>query len=255
MNYLLNFMYPDVYNYLNELPDNVEIINLSNKNLTFLPNLSRFNNLRQLYIDYNRLKKIHSLPSTLELLSCHNNKLSRLPSLPLNLKILTCTNNVLKSLPKLPINLKILHCNNNELTSLPQLPPHLKKIYCWRNQLTTIPSLPESLISLYCNHNRLYCFYSITESVEIACHQNPIYNDILCEPKKYHNLQWYTKIKILNNFRHLYYSLKFKKQFRDWLWVRIREPKIRKKYCTDNLLKLINGCEDEEIFDNLLSNW
>ena len=38
------------------------------------------------------------------------------------------------------------------------------------------------------------------------------------------------KLRVLNQFRHLYYSLKFKKRFSDWLWVKIREPKMREKY-------------------------
>jgi hypothetical protein len=38
------------------------------------------------------------------------------------------------------------------------------------------------------------------------------------------------RTKTLNKFRELYYALKFKKQLRDWLWFRVREPVLKNKY-------------------------
>ena len=35
-------------------------------------------------------------------------------------------------------------------------------------------------------------------------------------------------IQILNNFRYLYYCLKFKKQLRKWLWEKVKKPNIQK---------------------------
>jgi hypothetical protein len=60
------------------------------------------------------------------------------------------------------------------------------------------------------------------------------------------------KIRVLNQFRYLYYSLKYKKQFRDVLWVKIREPKIRIKYSHDYLVQHLH--EDTDL-DQLLENW
>jgi hypothetical protein len=60
------------------------------------------------------------------------------------------------------------------------------------------------------------------------------------------------QLNILNKFRYLYYSLKFKKRFRDWLWVRIREPKIRERYSYDYLVKNLHENTD---LDELLENW
>ena len=62
----------------------------------------------------------------------------------------------------------------------------------------------------------------------------------------------YRKLRVFNNFRHLYYCLKFKKQFRDLLWVKIREPKIRKKYSHDYLVEHLH---EETDLDELLENW
>ena len=58
------------------------------------------------------------------------------------------------------------------------------------------------------------------------------------------------KLKALNQFRYLY--LKFKKRFRDLLWVKIREPKIRKKYSHDYLVEHLH--EDTDL-NELLENW
>ena len=91
----------DINTYLNSLPDDTTVINVSNKGLKNLPDLSRFKNLIKLY--------------------CSNNQLTSLPPLNKNLKILYCDINFLTSLPPLNENLKYLYCSNNELTSLPPL--------------------------------------------------------------------------------------------------------------------------------------
>jgi hypothetical protein len=65
------------------------------------------------------------------------------------------------------------------------------------------------------------------------------------------------EITIMNRFKELFYALKYKKQFRDWLWVRIREPKIRKKYHPDNLMKMLEGREEMTLdeLDELHEKW
>jgi Leucine-rich repeat (LRR) protein len=70
-----------------------------------------------------------------------------------------------------------------------------KCVNCSNNELTSLPTLPQNLKILRCSGNPIY---------EI------VNNDSLITIKQ--NLQ------ILNNFRHLYYCLKFKKQLRKWLW-------------------------------------
>ena len=77
---------------------------------------------------------------------------------------------------------------------------------------------------------------------------NPIYEIINSDNKDTIK----QKMKILNNFCHLYYCLKFKKQFRDLLWVKIREPKIRKRYSHDYLVEHLH--EDTDL-DQFLDNW
>jgi len=103
----------DVEKYLNSLPDNVNIIDVSKKNLNYLPDLLRFKKLKVLICSYNKLTSLPVLPKNLKELYCYNNKLTSLPILPENLKWLNCSYNKLISLPILPENLKGLFyfCN------------------------------------------------------------------------------------------------------------------------------------------------
>jgi hypothetical protein len=56
---------------------------------------------------------------------------------------------------------------------------------------------------------------------------------------------------ILYNFRYTYYAVKFKKQFKMWLWEKVREPKIMAMYHPSHLNKL-EVTDDLEVF---LDNW
>ncbi len=61
--------------------------------------------------------------------------------------------------------------------------------------------------------------------------------------------------EILHRFKHTYYCLKYKQKFRDWLWVRVRLPKIMHNYSPDSLYKIIENCNtDNKLFD-ALDNW
>ena len=66
----------------------------------------------------------------------------------------------------------------------------------------------------------------------------------------------YTQIKknirVFKYFRHLWYCLQYKKQFKKWLWEKVREPKIKKLY---NPIYLIENLGDEDDLDEVLNNW
>ena len=84
-------------------------------------------------------------------------------------------------------------------------------------------------------------------------------NNPVCESIPETDL-WVVKknVKILNRFRHLYYCIKYKEQFKEWLWEKIRKPKIMEKYHPDCLLELLGDDDEnltEESIDELLSNW
>jgi Leucine-rich repeat (LRR) protein len=135
------------------------------------------------------------------------------------------------------------------LTTLPDLNENLETLYCSLNRLTTLPHLNEKLELLHCQFNKLTILPKLNEKL-IACilYENPIFDII-----NNNNIEIIKKnLKVLNNFRFLYYSLKFKKHLRDLLWVKIREPKIIKRYSHDYLVKNLH--EDTDL-DELLEKW
>lgn len=184
------------------------------------------------------------LNETLQELYCYYNQLTFLPQLNEKLKFLCCDDNQLTSLPPLK-NTQILNCCNNHLTSL-QLNEKLVYLVCCSNQLTSL-HLNENLITLHCTNNQLTSLHLNEKLKTLYCTNNPIYEII-----NIRNKCIIKQLKILNRFCYLYYCLKFKKQFRDWLWVKIREPKIREKYSHNYLIKNLHKNTD---LDELLDNW
>ena len=96
--------------------------------------------------------------------------------------------------------------------------------------MTSLPYLNENLGKIDISHNPISEFIG----------ENIVLNNIK------------TKIQIVNNFCHLYYAIKFKKQFRYLLWEKIREPKIMKKYHPSYLIENLHETTD---LDELLNNW
>jgi len=113
-------------------------------------------------------------------------------------------------------NLRELNCEYNQLRSLPCLNENLQELSCSDNQLCSLPSLNKNLHEIDFNNN------PICEIIDIG-------KDTMDICKK--------QIQILNNFRHLYWCLYFKKQLKKWLWERIRESKIMKQYHPNYLFK------------------
>ena len=220
-----------VETYLNSLLNDILTLDISGKGIKSLPDLTRFQNLIILDCSNNQLTSLPTLPQNLKTLYCYNNPLTLLPTLPQNLKILDCFYNELTLLPALPQNLTMLDCSNNKLTLLPALPQNLKELDCCDNELNLLPTLPQNLIEFYCYSNPIY---------EIV---NNINNNLF---------QTKQNIQILNNFRDLYYCLKFKKQLRKWLWEKVREPNVMKRYSPNYLIENLG---DEDDLDTVLNNW
>ena len=170
----------DAQKYVNSLSNDILIIDLSRRELTKLPDLSRFTKLQELYCNCNQLTFIPPLPNSLQILSCYNNKLTYLPNLPNSLQELYCLFNKLTILADhLPDSLTILHCSNNQLTSLPDLPNSLKYLNCEKNQLTSLPDLPNSLQILHCENNpKLEKVYPLLNTFKTILEQKKYIQDI-----------------------------------------------------------------------------
>ena len=156
-----------------------------------------------------------------------------------SLKELCCSRNQLTSLPKLNDSLKELYCANNQLTSLPKLNDSLQELVCDNNQLTSLPKLNDSLKVLYCNNNKFIIEYS-------GHLPNQTKNEI--------NLIF----RCLYRCKLLFWSLKFKQKFRDWLWLKVRLPKIENRYHPSKLNELLHDKNDditEEELDRVISAW
>ena len=231
----------NIETYLDSLPDDIEEINVSDKGITYL-DVSRFKNLKILYCHDNRLTSL-LLNENLQQLYCEHN---RLTSLRLNekLRILFCNYNQLTYL-QFNEKLRTLYCSHNKFTYLQT--DKLVRLYCPYNQLTCL-HLNENLEELYCYNNQLTSLHLNEKLETIVYSDNPIYEIINTNDKNIIK----QKMQILTNFRYLYYCLKYKKQFRYLLWVKIREPKIRERYSHDYLVKNLH--EDTDL-DDLLENW
>jgi hypothetical protein len=133
---------------------------------------------------------------------------------------------------------------------LPPLNDNLITLYCDNNKLNSFPTLNDKLISFQCYSNPISDSLTVINNNVNTYISNYINGNILRQIKQ--------KIIILNNFKYLYYSLKFKNKFRNWLWVRIREPKIKKMYSPENLNILLNNManvDDEDEFQTIINTW
>ena len=90
-------------------------LNLCDKGLTKLPDLSLYTNLKKLDCSCNKIATLDNLPLTLTYLDCYSNQITSLDNLPLTLTKLDCSNNKITSLNNLPLPLKQLYCYNNPL--------------------------------------------------------------------------------------------------------------------------------------------
>jgi len=149
----------NIEEYLNSLPFDVTEIELKNKDLTYIPDLSKFTNLKILNVSFNKITTLPPppyLPDTLEDFNLYQNNLTTIHELPCNLKkFCCCHNNNLKTLSRLPNKLEFLCLYYNDLTCLPCFPDSLKTLYiCYNDKLTSISSLPNNLEIFYCYNNK-----------------------------------------------------------------------------------------------------
>jgi Leucine-rich repeat (LRR) protein len=210
-------MYP-ILSYLNELPDDTEEINVSQKNLTHLPSLDRFTNLQILRCHNNQLSCLPNLPQTLRILNCAYNQLTGLPELPNTLEELYCDCNQLTSLPNLPNTLEKLICDRNQLNSLLVLPNALEELCCRYNQLTSLPNLPNRLEELYCSYNELTSLPVLPNTLKfLGCKGN------LLPFRKIE--EW----NIFNQCKATYYKLKYGSKVERYYMKNIRNKEINQE--------------------------
>jgi hypothetical protein len=200
--------------------------------LTYLPVLP--DTIQELDCCVNQLEYLPVLPKKIKVLDCSINRLYDFPDLPDNIRGLFCSSNQLISLSNLPHSLNCLNCSNNQLTRLPRLPDKIELVKCDNNQLSCLPDLPDTLLALHCQNNyRMdYTLYGDLD-------------DDLSTIKR--------KTKILNRFKYIYYLIRFKRRFRDFLWFKVREPRIKEQFHPKHLSRYKDNdkkneeCSEDEI--------
>ena len=226
--------YPSMSHLVDHYPDDITILDLSYKELTELPDISRFTELTEFY--------------------CYNNYLTTIPPLNPRIRVVYCHNNRLTSLPPFNPGLEIVFCCNNRLTSLPPFNPELRVVYCYNNELDILPPLNDLLVELQCQHNKLILIPRLTPNLELFySNHNPIYDII--QSNDISVVRY--RLGVFDRVRELFYLLKYKRAFRYWLWELIREPKIRAWYHPSRLSFVLDGVDDDDAdgFDLALDRW
>lgn len=238
---------------LPEFNESLTFINCDHNQLMYLPEFNRHRNLTFINCSYNQLTYLPEFNKCLSTIICGNNKLTYLPEFNFLLKVVSCSNNQLTYLPEFNVHLRRMCCNDNLLTSLPRFNERLTSINCDNNKLTYLPKFHAKLDFILCEKNLLTSLPRLNKKLGmIGFTGNPVCEIVKDRETDILSKKMKKEIEILNNFHHLYYSLKYKTRFRDWLWVKVREPKIIQKYHPNNLIKMLDeGRELEEI----LLNW
>lgn len=206
-------------------------------NLLIMPDLSSENNIIQLkiyktklqYLDGNLLPKtlitlicedneimnVYNLPKSIKYLNLSFNKIQNIDNLPPNLETFIISNNNLTNLPNLPNTIKFLAFGYNQLTKINKLHDNLQELHCYYNLLNELTNIPQKLKSLQCYGNNLAWLPYIPESViRFNCHFNDFPDLIKIQKTDLCKKQF---INYIYNFRLLFYSLKYKNKFIEWV--------------------------------------
>ena len=126
-------------------PENLQILNLSNMNLEYIPdNLPK--NICGLVLSDNRIKILGNLPENIYTLDISNNLIENIDKVSNNIEYLYCSDNKIKEINNLPEKLNLLDCSSNKLVHISYLPESLKNFTCNFNPgLGVLPDFPVGL--------------------------------------------------------------------------------------------------------------
>lgn len=258
------------------LPESLTVFDCSGNSIVELPELPLLEELR---CEYNQLKSLPHYPNLVEL-RCDSNRISELPKFGKRLQALMCSQNPLYSLPDLSsCPLVMLECSEAGLRSLPELPSTLEELYVPLNNIESLPPLPPNLRILHVNCNYLTELPDIRQLETLSCAGNSLSwlpeigdlsvlhsyaNDNM--PEVFHHdgdiypdtiSRMNSASRVLDKFRDVFWAMKFKKRFRDWLWIRVRQPAMLEKYRPSNFAERFVGKEgmDFEEVITLFNDW
>jgi len=142
---------PTSNNLLKKYKYDTKILNITNKNIEGILDLSKFKYLEELDCSNNEINEIINIPTNFNYLNCSNNKITSLLNLPDEMTGLNCKKNKLKELyypfnikpKKYPSNLTHLKFGNNFINPIDNLPnslTHLTLGYRFNNPIDNLPS-------------------------------------------------------------------------------------------------------------------
>ncbi len=283
-------------NKIEALPDNLphqlEFIFCSHNLLEQLPAVLP-TKLHSLDCDYNRLRSLPPLPPTLVTLSFKSNQISGTFVVDDHLETLFCEHNQLTHIvansPK--CDLKKLHCSFNRLVFVDKFPA-LIDLVCGNNRLTSLPHGMNWLEYVICDHNQITHLYGMERVYYLSCGQNPLRamfgeyprlrslffnNTDLCTvfannskntgSAGAHNVPLHEDGHVtpwvffhwnaeLNRCRERIFLQKFRKPLREWLWERVRQPRIERFFHYEELTRQLRFAEEAgEDEDETLAKW
>ena len=145
----------------------IEFLDLSNNNLTKLPDLSKFKNILYLNVSFNLIDHDIENNNLIEL-TCHNNSIKSIKSNKIT--HLNASNNCI-SLIDVP-NVKILIINYNKIDWIPSY-VNLVYLECIQNNIVKIDNMFE-LEELYIGNNKLLNIKNMPKLKILNCVGNPI---------------------------------------------------------------------------------
>lgn len=138
--------------FLQQYPDDIEVLDLHLLGLKSLPSLKRFHSLKRLDISGNQLQELPELPEGLDVLICSRNKLSSLRNTPSTVTMLIADCNRIQQINHPLPSVKYLCVPYNQITFIQEWPPTLDSLtVCYNLHLTALPPFPDTLLILYVN--------------------------------------------------------------------------------------------------------
>lgn len=223
-----------VDNYLARLPEDTTNIDLSRRRLSRIPSLARFTQLKILNLSNNPLVELPPLPPFLENLNVRGTCLERLPQLPSTLKRIVADHCRLQSVPRLPLLVFRVDFSYNPLWHMVNAPSNLTD--------------PGGLLRWVIKETPLFeILYNPFQD------STPFELDAIGEKGDVYKCLH--RLKILNRFRDVFYSLKYKGRFRHWLWVRVRLPKIERDNHPDLLRRVLDDSDEFGDLDTVMETF
>jgi hypothetical protein len=152
---------------INQILKQIEFLDLTNNELTSLPNLKKYPNILYLNVSFNQINQNIYDDNLLEL-TCHNNQIKSIKSDKLthinasynnidfidipNINILIISHNKLNWIPSY-LELKYLECINNQINKIDNM-LYLEELYIGQNNINSISNMPKLKV-LNCVENPL----------------------------------------------------------------------------------------------------